>query len=377
VTTRHKVLIGAVSSVLIVAGTAGVGAVDRQHRGGVRICHQQPDQPGTFHEIKVGRNVIETHLAHGDWLGPCGATQSTVAGLGTCDPPCDDGNACTLDICDMLCTTPSCTTSVSFCRLQHPPVDCDDGDPCTRDGCHEILGCVNTPIVCNDGDQCTVDVCEQGECLHPELECPGEESCEPSTGECLDACDGVDCRPAGVCIEPGSCVVVDGQPECVDGLPLPDDTVCDDDDNNTIHDSCLDGECGGTLASCPCWDGDLRVPEGLGPFDGLSLTLDPEPLCGMEPPPTVLWDVVCREALTFVTYVHEEICPEFEAYDSLIRLTYQTSDGGMGRQCEASITDAGYYSMFQLRARVDNLSLVEFDDCQALLRQEFPCPDGR
>jgi|GEM_PF-2534356 len=92
----------------------------------------------------------------------------SMCGCGS-DAECDDGDACTDDVCDVA--TASCSSS---------PVSCDDGDDCTADSCDPLTGCANTAIAgcgdgqcdnvqtgsaCNDGDpQTTADICMQGSC---------------------------------------------------------------------------------------------------------------------------------------------------------------------------------------------------------------------
>jgi hypothetical protein len=51
------------------------------------------------------------------------------------DGDCDDGSACTVDICD-----PASLECV------HEELDCDDGDPCTLDGCDPATGCTHEPL---------------------------------------------------------------------------------------------------------------------------------------------------------------------------------------------------------------------------------------
>lgn len=65
---------------------------------------------------------------------------------------CDDGDACTTDLCD-----------VGICRST--PLPCDDGNACTTDGCTGGA-CSNTPLECDDGEACTTDVCTGGSCQH-------------------------------------------------------------------------------------------------------------------------------------------------------------------------------------------------------------------
>ncbi len=46
------------------------------------------------------------------------------------------------------------------------PVICDDGDACTIDLCDPLIGCYTTPLNCNDGIECTIDYCDNGQCFY-------------------------------------------------------------------------------------------------------------------------------------------------------------------------------------------------------------------
>ncbi len=56
----------------------------------------------------------------------------TAEGCCLTDADCDDGNACTADVC----TQGVCVSG---------PPTCSDGDPCTVDGCDPVAGCQNVP----------------------------------------------------------------------------------------------------------------------------------------------------------------------------------------------------------------------------------------
>ena len=108
-------------------------------------------------------------------LNPCCVGATSV---------CDDGDPCTTDICDPetadcayeLNTAPcndnnQCTlgdtcdegTCVGEART------CDDGNACTVDSCNISVGCIGTPedgIACDDGVSCTAaEVCDAGVCV--------------------------------------------------------------------------------------------------------------------------------------------------------------------------------------------------------------------
>jgi cysteine-rich repeat protein len=68
---------------------------------------------------------------------------------------CDDGSACTTDVCDGANT---CVSTIN---------SCDDGNPCTDDSCNPASGCLhdNNTAPCDDNDVCTApDVCGDGTC---------------------------------------------------------------------------------------------------------------------------------------------------------------------------------------------------------------------
>ena len=158
---------------------------------------------------------------HTSKLADC--DDSNVCTTDTCDPatgckntpntlPCDDGIACTLaDTC-------TDTTCVGLAN----DVSCADGNACTEDHCFasgKVAGCVNTPIseaTCSDGSVCTlIDVCKDGACL------PGDVSpCDDGNVCTNDSCDAV-----------AGCVA------------LPNTATCEGDGNLCTTDTCSEGTC--------------------------------------------------------------------------------------------------------------------------------------
>jgi len=105
---------------------------------------------------------------------------------------CDDGDPCTVDLCDPdtgLCQHYQAPSggmrAPNECDIDS---DCDDGDACSVDECVHVddgcgygyayctygwpdgcYGCMETG--CDDGDPCTADVCQaNGECRYDEIE---------------------------------------------------------------------------------------------------------------------------------------------------------------------------------------------------------------
>lgn len=172
---------------------------------------------------------------------------------GSCHPGqpvlCDDGNPCTVDLCDPAtgCTSKAvggpcedgnlCTISDQCdngsCTAGEPR-NCNDGNPCTDDSCVPDLGCVYTPnqAPCDDADPCSqTDVCADGQCVG---------------GDPLDCSDGIFCNGLELCkagfgCQPGP------PPNTNDGIECTFD-FCDEDNDVVVHEAQHD-ECATGL---PC-----------------------------------------------------------------------------------------------------------------------------
>jgi cysteine-rich repeat protein len=213
-------------------------------------------------------------------------------GVETCDavlgcqpgtaPDCDDGVACTDDICDevndwcanmanygacddgLFCNGAETCDAVLGCQAGTAP--CDDGVACTDDSCDEVndqcsstaddgacddglfcngvetcdavLGCQAGTAPCDDGVACTDDSCDEdsdrcastaydGAC-DDGLFCNGVETCDADLG-CVageDACEAGECdEAADVCLEAETCGdgSVQAGEACDDGNRLPGD----------------------------------------------------------------------------------------------------------------------------------------------------------
>ena len=171
----------------------------------------------------------------------CNGVETCASGVCSAGEPVlceDDGNDCTLDICDSL--------------LEQCGVPADDGIPCGDvDVCDGGASCQSgqclpgTPIVCeDDGNPCTEDVCnpENSEC--------GIAVADGGDCEDGDLCTGGDSCQAGVCT-PGEAVPCDDANVCTDDSCAPDtgcefvpnELDCQDGDQCTIADICVGGEC--------------------------------------------------------------------------------------------------------------------------------------
>ena len=233
----------------------------------------------------------------------------------------DDGNPCTIEICDpdngsfYQLLNPACCTALtdppggSNSPLFDPEKSlCHDDDNCTVDKCDYDTGqCSYEPVACYDGDQCTTDFCavDQG-CQHEPIEqceyaCYNDYDCRADHDNPLDAdglCSVERCsfavQPLGACVyEPLMCD--DGlactNDWCEDGLgcqydPNPDcsDAECQDDEDcedghACTNNSCIDGLC--SVFPVGCDDDDLCTLDWCHPVTGSCMHTS-SPLCNQD-----------------------------------------------------------------------------------------------
>jgi hypothetical protein len=184
---------------------------------------------------------------------------SVASGCCASQADCNDGNACTADLCapgpeDL----PVCSheTKSDCCSTS---ADCDDGVTCTLDLCptpggscthSDKPGCCTTAQDCDDKDACTVDSCpgSGGQCQHIN-------TCCKSDGECksADPCQKGSCV-AGQCLFTETCCSAD--PDC-------------DDFNPCTKDACDKGKCVFTPATVPgCCSPQVLSGKFAGSEDG-------------------------------------------------------------------------------------------------------------
>ncbi|NUN12058.1 MAG: hypothetical protein HUU55_00325 [Myxococcales bacterium] len=218
------------------------------------------------------------------------------------DSDCDDGSACTADICgdngkcqhisvvcndQTVCTTDSCNPAVGcvfspiscldndLCTSDgchpvsgciYPPADCDDNSVCTTDSCDPSVGCVHTSKSCFDNNLCTQDTCDpQLDCQFPQISCDDQnactaDSCHPATG-CIHtpiSCDDGNGCTSDSCDPSSGCVFVNNT------LPCDDQSAC------SAGDTCKDGTCQGTDVECV--DFDLCTIDSCDPEVGCVFT---------------------------------------------------------------------------------------------------------
>ena len=249
---------------------------------------------------------------------PCTVSDVCVAGacVGTGALDCADENPCTTDFCDPMigCShltnsapcndNDPCTTkdqcSFGSCIGAIPP-NCDDGNACTDDLCTSESGCIHNPNVapCDDNNQCTTDDhCEAAKCVTSQVvECSDDNPCTKDICLPEGGCKFV--ASAGACSDNDPCTVNDS---CQDGLCVPGTPVTCDDNNPCTSDTCgngvciftpLDGQCDDNNACTPtdtcangvcvgqgtldCDDDDVCTTDSCDPVGGCSYALSQAP----------------------------------------------------------------------------------------------------
>jgi cysteine-rich repeat protein len=214
---------------------------------------------------------------------------------------CDDGNACTADTCDpetgcaheplegTTCDDGDVCTLADHCEAgtcKGSAINCDDNNPCTDDACNPTGGCVyiNNYDECDDMDPCTVkDTCTDGACSGFQVPCDCMDDTDCEALEDGDMCNGTlycqqDQVPYKCALDTDTVVTCDspanpcqvafcdaGTGLCGTG-PADNGLSCDDNNDCTVLDSCIDGECtSGPKVNCndgnPCTT-DLCDPAG-------------------------------------------------------------------------------------------------------------------
>jgi len=245
-----------------------------------------------------------------DDSNPC--TENDACGGGSCKggpaKKCDDGNGCTVDICNAGlsgekpgcqflankgagCTDNNVCTQGDTCQpgkdgkpqcIPGPIQVCDDQNVCTDDWCDPKKGCQAKPNTasCTDNDVCTVgDACKVTACVPgPYQNCDDEnvctvDTCDPKTG-CKHAfapskCDDGNACTVGDACNNGKCLAGKAQ-LCNDGNACTDDTCatdkgcvhkanaspCSDGNACSLGDGCAKGACvaGKGIKNCDDFD---------------------------------------------------------------------------------------------------------------------------
>ena len=165
-------------------------------------------------------------------------------GCCTTDTACNDGNACTTDVCVAgVCdyaTITGCCNSVSDCA--------NDGNPCAIPSCVDgvcsypiIAGCCLVDSECADTNACTEDACVANACQHDAVSgCCNEDTDCGDDNDCTeDSCSNNVC---GHSVVAGCCV---SDADCADTNACTADTCADNQCTYSVLAGCCasDSEC--------------------------------------------------------------------------------------------------------------------------------------
>jgi len=206
--------------------------------------------------------------------GPTKCGKRCDAGVCRDDTPEDyeDGNPCTNVFCDQ-------GVEVVTENLTDLSLTCDDGDECTGDEACIKGKCQGQAKSCNDGIACTLDVCDKATgCSNVpnDTKCTGDDPCVNLACSVTVGCapaedkpfnvgancdDGSDCTPKTACDDKGSCVGdstcgCEADKDCADQGDLCEPWVCDSGSKKCVPDAATkvicdnsgDGPC--TETSC-------------------------------------------------------------------------------------------------------------------------------
>ncbi len=189
---------------------------------------------------------------------------------------CDDGNQCTIDVCDPA----KSTDQKEGCNHAAANAPCDaDGNVCTEnDQCNEGICTPGKLKNCDDGNDCTKEVCTKTKgCTKSEDDgapCDDENPCTVgdtcSKGKC-DAGGAKECTSNEECVE-AKCSLISGKCKFqtkLDGLPCDDGTAC------TTGDACTTGVCVGKVKSCD--DKNACTDDACSPKDGCTYKANSAP----------------------------------------------------------------------------------------------------
>jgi hypothetical protein len=235
----------------------------------------------------------------------CDGEGNAASVADSADPPPDEGNDCTEELCEdgvpqhvAVPVDAACDDNGgSFCDGQGTCVECTSNSQCGGGGGCMMPACVdqactlvpNAGAPCNDGLFCTAnDECNAaGACVGSGDPCPGadgDSDCSEGCNETTDTCSGIDpsgspcndglfctandsCNNSGTCVGSGNpCPGADGDSDCSETCNESSNACSSNDPNGTdcgACRTCSNGTCNflcNALAMC-CPD-DLCISQG-------------------------------------------------------------------------------------------------------------------
>jgi len=125
----------------------------------IKECDDGDPCTQDFCEANVGCKAVPKTGTCDDG-NPCTEGDKCFGGVckGSTPTECDDGNLCTDDLCNAKVE--------GGCVFEFNTAPCEDDDPCSISACNKGA-CVPSGLDCDDGNVCTIDICEGDEgCTH-------------------------------------------------------------------------------------------------------------------------------------------------------------------------------------------------------------------
>ncbi|KAH3766061.1 Fibronectin type III domain protein [Pelomyxa schiedti] len=217
--------------------------------------------------------------------GPHSVTNTTVFSVATCDDNliCTDNKALKTGECLFSLLPGFCLIENTCIEQGFHPNECQYCDVAV--GTNEWTNTVDT--ACDDGDPCTTgDVCTQGHCIGKSISCDDSIPCTEDTceeGHCEHTLEADNCLIGNLCYPD---TVVNPKNFCQhcdvalnwEAWSSRDGTACDDGNQCTQKDTCINGACEGSPYDCNDYldcTTDLCLGEGTCSFyvtDGYVVT---------------------------------------------------------------------------------------------------------
>ncbi|HZF52777.1 MAG TPA: hypothetical protein VE093_29175 [Polyangiaceae bacterium] len=181
----------------------------------------------------------------------CDGIEACDLVLGGCAPsagsPCDDGVGCTADACDEAADSCSHAPDNAACDNQ---VKCDGTEVCNA-----LFGCLSSnPLSCDDGVACTSDFCDLAAdaCAHVNddtacqngMFCDGVEKCDPANGAPQTGCvpgQAVNCGDNIACTQDACNEATDACDHTPNNAACGDGVHCDGAEVCVVGVGCQDG----------------------------------------------------------------------------------------------------------------------------------------
>ena len=139
---------------------------------------------------------------------------------------CDDGN---FETSSDTCLSGACLGRIQCDQSNSPcfPNSACETPSCSGSSCTQIQKSSNVPCFAGSATSSLLYQCRSGTCTAPSVDIP--------------LCDTISCSPISQCHKRGVCL----NDKCVGSIPVPDSTLCDDNDATTTDDMCTAGVCQG------------------------------------------------------------------------------------------------------------------------------------